>query len=102
MPKNWRKVVDDSTQLQYEHDSGGFIVANKQSNGDWRIRSRGGMGGGDIGTYNTKANAKSKMQSYMKRNTEGLDVGIGMDSGMGGGDALGTVDDDLDGLDDLF
>lgn len=108
MVNNWRKVVDDSEQLQYEHESSGeFIVANKQPGGGWKIIARDSLGSNRIGTKDTKRSAKSRMKQYMRRNSGsgGSEGGLfGGDSGMDGtSEETGFLDAEAeqDALDDL-
>lgn len=66
--KNWSKVVDDTTQLQYEKENGDFIVANKQPTGEWKIIVRDTLGRQPLGVKPTKSAAKDRMLTYIQSN----------------------------------
>lgn len=89
MPKGWSKVVDSSEQVQYEHDDGGFVVANKRERGNWVIKARVGFGSEDLGRGYAKQEAIQRMNQFMRKENDARENqpargGAGSFSGGGG------------------
>jgi len=116
MPGDYKKVVDDSTQLQYEHDDGTIVVANKGANSEWSALAGPVSRTRDIGNADTKREAKKILKRYMRRHPNGVNdlssgggtsplMGGGGSSSTGGGDGLlegGGDNDILNTNDDLL
>lgn len=96
MPGQYQKVVDDRSQLQYEHPDGTFVVANKQPDRTWNIRARGNRSR-SVGTADTKRGAKRRMASWMQNHPGGLMGDV--DSGALGTFEAVSTDDRGDGED---
>ncbi len=73
MAGEFRKVVDDDNQLQFENPSGEFVVANRVADG-WSVKARSAVGREQLGAGLSRSQAKRVMKDWMRAGSS-LSVG---------------------------